>query len=179
LHGAIGVADLKVARPVTRERSTAEETRLRAWVARGFGRVEDVVYVGLGLLLAATAVALLGHAVFELGAALVGGHLPGRAVELLDRILLILLVVEILYTVQVSFREHALAPEPFLIVGLIAVTRRILVLTAEFESLLREGGPPFRDAMLELTVLAVLVLVLVVSVVLLRRRGVPAVAEKA
>ena len=46
------------------------------------------------------------------------------------------MIVEILYTVQVSFREHALIPEPFLIVGLIAGIRRVLVLTAEFGDLL-------------------------------------------
>jgi uncharacterized membrane protein (DUF373 family) len=51
---------------------------------------------------------------------------------LLDRILLILLIVELLYTVQVSFREHALVPEPFLLVGLISAIRRVLVVTAEF-----------------------------------------------
>jgi uncharacterized membrane protein (DUF373 family) len=173
------VADLKIARPAAREPETAEESRLRAWVAKGFTRVEDVVYVGLGVLLAASALMLLAYGAYEFGVALLGGHLPGRAIELLDRVLLILLVVEILYTVQVSFREHALAPEPFLIVGLIAVTRRILILTAEFEDLLREGGQPFRDAMLELGLLAVLVLVLVVSLVLLRRRGPHQVAEKA
>jgi len=33
------------------------------------------------------------------------------------------MIVEILYTVQVSFREHALVPEPFLIVGLIVAVR--------------------------------------------------------
>ncbi len=38
-------------------------------------------------------------------------------VDLLDQILLILMVLEILYTVQVSFREHVLSPEPFLVVG--------------------------------------------------------------
>ena len=36
-------------------------------------------------------------------------------IDLLDRLLLILMIVEVMYTVQVSFREHALAPEPFLI----------------------------------------------------------------
>lgn len=43
-------------------------------------------------------------------------------------------------TVQVSFREHALVPEPFLIVGLIAAIRRLLVLTAEFAPLLEKNG---------------------------------------
>jgi uncharacterized membrane protein (DUF373 family) len=54
--------------------------------------------------------------------------LPGAIVSVLDRLLLLLMVVELLYTVQVSFREHAIVPEPFLIVGLVAATRRVLVL---------------------------------------------------
>jgi hypothetical protein len=49
----------------------------------------------------------------------------------LDRVLLIIIFAEVLYTVQVSLRQHVLQPGPFLVVGLIAVTRRILVLTAE------------------------------------------------
>ena len=42
---------------------------------------------------------------------------------------------------QVSFRLHAVTPEPFLLVGLIAAIRRVLILTAEFG---HEGsqGPP-------------------------------------
>ena len=42
------------------------------------------------------------------------------------------MIVEILYTLQVPFREHTLVAEPFLIVGLIAAIRRVLILTAEF-----------------------------------------------
>jgi len=45
--------------------------------------------------------------------------------------------------VQVSFREHVLTAEPFLIVGLIAVTRRLLMLTAEFAKLIELGEAAF------------------------------------
>jgi hypothetical protein len=62
---------------------------------------------------------------------LIAGSLTTNIVALLGRVLLILLVVELLYTVQVSFREHALMPEPFLLIGLIAGIRRVLLLTAE------------------------------------------------
>jgi phosphate starvation-inducible membrane PsiE len=177
------VPELKVARSGSRDGGGTEDTgvelKLRARVAKGFTRVEDVVYIGLGLLLAGTAVALLLYGIFDFGARLLDGTMRSHVVELLDRILLILLIVEILLTVQVSFREHALVPEPFLIVGLIAVTRRILVLTAEFEQLLRGPDSPFRNAMLELALLTGMVLVLVVSLVLLRKRAAPAAVEKA
>jgi hypothetical protein len=84
------------------------------------------------------------------------------------------MIVEIMYTVQVSFREHALVPEPFLIVGLVAATRRILVVTAEFADLTDKGPEVFRNAMTELGLLTVMVLVLVASLLLLKRRPVQA-----
>ena len=150
----------------------------REWVAAAFTRTEDVVYIGLGVLLAVSAPTLLVAGTVTLVQHLLAGTLPERVVELLDRILLILMIVEILYTVQVSFREHTLVPEPFLIVGLIAATRRILVLTAEFARLLEKGEAAFRNAMIELALLTLMVLALVASLMMLRRRG-TAVADRA
>jgi len=144
---------------------------VRGWIAKQFTRVEDVVYVGLGLLLAGCAVGLLVVGIVDFVSSVAGGRLADSVIEILDRILLILLVVEILYTVQVSFREHALVPEPFLIVGLIAATRRILVLTAEFKDLLEKGAEAFRNGMIELALLGFLSVALVVSLVLLRKRS--------
>lgn len=86
---------------------------LRAAIARQFNHAEDVVYVGLAFLLAVSAGALLVTTGIELWKSILGGTL--------------------------SFRAHALVPEPFLIAGLIAVTRRILVVSAEFSGLLEQG----------------------------------------
>jgi hypothetical protein len=104
--------------------------------------------------------------------------LPARVIALLDQVLLILMIVEILYTVQVSFREHTLVPEPFLIVGLIAGTRRLLVLTAEFSKLIDEGDLAFRNAMIELTLLTAMIVALVGSLLMLRGRGRAPVADR-
>jgi hypothetical protein len=86
--------------------------------------------------------------------------------------------VELLYTVQVSFREHALVPEPFLLVGLIAAIRRILVLTAEFGEVRENPQPEFQHLIIELAALTVLIIVLVFSLYLLGKRGERAVAER-
>jgi hypothetical protein len=60
----------------------------------------------------------------------------------------------------------------FLIVGLIAVTRRVLVLTAQFATLVEKHDPgAFRSAMLELALLTLMVVALVVSLRVLRKRG--------
>jgi uncharacterized membrane protein (DUF373 family) len=144
---------------------------VRNWIARQFTRVEDVVYVSLGVLLAGCAVVLLVAAASEFVTNLAAGTLAGRVVEILDRILLVLMVVEILYTVQVSFRGQTLVPEPFLIVGVIAAIRRILILTAEFKDLLQKGDTAFRNGMIELGLLGLLIVGLVISIVLLQKRG--------
>ena len=125
--------------------------------------IEDVIYVGLGFLLAGIAIALLISEIIYFAEFIVGGSLSKNIVLLLDRILLIIIFAEVLYTVQVSFRQRVLQPAPFLVVSLIAVTRRILVLTAELPNLIKESEPLFRHAMIELALLTVLILVLVVS----------------
>jgi uncharacterized membrane protein (DUF373 family) len=151
----------------------------RAFVARGFTLVEDLVYVGLGVLLAGAAVVLLADGVALFFRTLVVGELPAHVIELLDRILLILMIVEILYTLQVSLREHTLSPEPFLVVALIAGIRRVLVLTAEFADFLEKGEHVFRNAMMELALLTVMILALVAALMLLRRRQTQPVAPRA
>ena len=150
----------------------------RAFVARGFTYVEDVVYVGLGVLLAGAAVVLLADGAAMFVRILIAGEFSAHIIDLLDRILLILMIAEVLYTVQVSLRAHTLVPEPFLVVALIAGIRRVLVLTAEFADLLEKGEQAFRNAMIELAILTVMILALVVSLMLLRRRQVQPVAER-
>jgi uncharacterized membrane protein (DUF373 family) len=156
---------------------TKRGAETRTWIARQFTRVEDVVYVALGVLLAGCAATLLVAGAVDFVTSLLAGTLADRIVQMLDRILLVLLVVELLYTVQVSFREHTLVPEPFLIIGLIAATRRVLVLTAEFPKLLEQGSEAFRNGMIELALLALLIVALVASIVLIQKRR-PAVAER-
>jgi hypothetical protein len=150
----------------------------RAVVARAFTVIEDVVYLGLGVLLTGSALALLVSSGINFVQHLMARSLAANIVPLLDRLLLILLIVELLYTVQVSLREHNLLPEPFLLVGLIAAIRRVLVLTAEFAEVKDESGPIFDHLITELAVLTFLIVAIVISLVLLRKRGVGAGVER-
>ncbi len=99
---------------------------------------------------------------------------------MLDRVLLVLMIVELLYTVKVSFREHVLVPEPFLVVGLIAVVRRILIVTAQLAVLLEKPDEKlFRAALGELGVLTLMVVALVGSLLMLRKRSTMPLPESA
>lgn len=102
--------------------------------------------------------------------------IASEALRVLDQLLIVLMLMEILLTVRISIRSRILlAGEPFLVVGLIASIRRILIISLQMASLTREatwsgeGASIFRASMLELGLLVVLVLVLVYSITLLRR----------
>ncbi len=152
---------------------------MRERIAQAFTQVEDVLYVGIGVVLAAGAIGLLINAAVTFARSIGAGAVGGSVVAVLDQLLLILMMIEILYTVQVSFREHVLVPEPFVLVAMIAAVRRILVLTAEFGKLMAEGEVIFRYAMIELGLLTVMTGVMVGCLVGLRKRDKEAVAERA
>lgn len=152
---------------------------VRERIAQAFTQVEDVLYVGIGALLAAGAVGLLLNVAVTFAGRIGAGAIAGSIVGMLDQLLLILMMIEVLYTVQVSFREHVLVPEPFVLVAMIAAVRRILVLTAEFGTLMEQGEAAFRYAMIELGLLTVMTGVLVACLVALRKRDKEAVAERA
>ena len=80
-----------------------------------------------------------------------------------------IMLVEILHTIRITIREHTLVMEPFLIVGLIASVRRILILTPEAAEFLKSDPSAFRNSMIELVLLTLLILVLVVCIAILRR----------
>jgi uncharacterized membrane protein (DUF373 family) len=154
-------------------------TRFGALADRAFLQIEIVAYILLGLLLAVAAVLGIFDAASLLLAA-VKDHEDALALVIaIDRLLFVLMVVEILHTVRASFRSGTLVCEPFLVVGLIASIRRVLVITLQ-SSQANVPGRPVMDAqallhstMLELTVLGGLILVMVVSIYMIRRSEQP------
>lgn len=143
--------------------------------SRAFLRIEISAYLILGLLLAIVGLVGTVSAMFALTKAALDVGTSLSLVVTIDRILLVLMVIEILHTVRVSFNEGALVCEPFLIVGLIASIRRVLVITLE-SSQVQEPGRwtpdlqgQFNSSMIELCVLGGLILAMVWSIYLLRR----------
>ncbi|HET7315574.1 phosphate-starvation-inducible PsiE family protein [Salinisphaera sp.] len=139
------------------------------WIDRSFTFVEAMIYMALGALLAVAAVMLLVSSTVDFFAEIAFTQLDSRVVALLGRLLLVLLIAELLYTVKVSFSAGTIVLEPFLFIGLIAAIRRVFVLTAEFSD--TGGGEqiPFREFVIELGALSVLILVIAVSLWLLRK----------
>ncbi len=141
----------------------------RDWFFRWLGFGEDGIYLIAGALLAATAVFLLISTAGDFIEAVKDGNLRLHAIEILDSLLLVLMLAEILHTIRIAIMQHTLVMEPFLIVALIASVRRILILTPEAAAFVQRDPGAFRNTMIELGLLTLLILVVVISIAILRR----------
>jgi hypothetical protein len=161
---------------MTEERSSRKEERLGRRARDFLREAEVVIYYAVAVLLAVTAATAIASAGRMLWSGIVHWTMASETLRVLDQLLVVLMVVEILHTVRISIRSHILlATEPFLVVGLIASMRRVLVISMQMSTLTKEGKwsadgtSIFRASMLELALLVVFVLVLVFSITLLRR----------
>ncbi len=131
---------------------------------------ETLLYTAVGLLLATAAVFVLVGTVHEIAHAIsTNAGAVNTAVTVLDRVLLTLIIAELLYTLRFVLRTHEIVVEPFLFIGLIAVVRRILIVTAQFERL-PSAGRQLTNFLLELGLLGFLAVALAVAVRLVRQR---------
>lgn len=144
-----------------------EEDRQRL-ADRVLSGVEDAVYWGIAVVLALGSVALL-VAQFNTLLRLRNSSTSTLMLEILDGLLLLFIFVELLYAVRACLRSHEIVAEPFLIVGILAGIKEIVVLSVEAATLLQRG-PEFSRAVVEIGVLGGVVLVLALSALILRVR---------
>ena len=167
------------------DRRVSEDSQGLRIATQTFVNVEHGAYLVLGALLAVTALVALGSAAMAIWDCIHELNIDSIFTAI-DRLLLVLMLVEILHTVRVSMRSGGLTCEPFLIVGLIASIRRVLVITLQSSRITGTESPwspeketVFRTTMIELGVLAVLILVMVISIYMLQRGGSPSSEDRA
>jgi uncharacterized membrane protein (DUF373 family) len=133
--------------------------------------IEEALYVIVGLMLLAAAVLVVVGTVSGLISSIRAHQSAVNiGVVLLDRILLTLILAELLHTLRFVVLRGEIVLEPFLFVGLIAVVRRILIITAELEGKV-PSGRALTNQLLELGLLGVLTLALAMAIYLVRRSG--------
>ena len=123
----------------------------------------------IGVALVLVAVLLLYSSMYDLNEAVHQGpaEIEHKAIEILNTVLLVMMTMEIVYTVAISLESHTLNAEPFLIIGVIAGIRRMLVITATSTDL--EAHPEqFHSTLIELGLLAATVVALAVAIWILR-----------
>ena len=153
------------------------EDKLRERSSQCFHFVEAALYIAVGALLSFVAGAIAIQVVASLWQSLISKGASNYGLIVLDQLLLVLMLVELLHTVRISVRSQMLVVEPFLIVGLIACIRRILVITMQAAKITEQGRPQageaagavFWNTIIELGLLGFLVFVFVFTIYLLRR----------
>jgi hypothetical protein len=173
----VNCKEANVDRPLTlvQRKMVKDSERLRVRINDSLGKAELLIYSILAALLFITALATIANAGKLLWEGLRHWTIATETLRVMDQLLLVLMLVEILHTVRISIRSHILVIiEPFLVVGLIASIRRILVISLEAAALTKggtlttEGESIFRTSMIELALLGLLILILVVCITLLR-----------
>lgn len=91
---------------------------------------QDFVMIAVGVLLVVLAAILVVSGLVDFFRVATHSTMIHAASALLNQILLVLILLEIVHTVVLSLRAHRLAAQPFIVVGLVAVIRRILFITS-------------------------------------------------
>ena len=129
---------------------------------------ENVGYALAALVLIGSALILLGSIAYRLVIDLRDGVEPAIT-HALDGLLLAFILLELLAGVRATMVERKLVAEPFLIVGIIASIKEIIVISLEV------GGDDFdaqafSQAMTEIGVLGALIVALALAGLLVRRK---------
>ncbi|WP_297056256.1 phosphate-starvation-inducible PsiE family protein [Thermosulfurimonas sp.] len=143
---------------------------LDIWFQENFLRMERILYilVAIGIILATLEVIYDGfHALLR---AFAYKDFALGVLKVIDRFLIALMFLEILYTVQIVFGEeyHLQCVEPFIMVAIIALVRRLLILAFEISH--GEVTPErVKLYMLEMALVGALILALVGATIMLRK----------
>jgi uncharacterized membrane protein (DUF373 family) len=124
---------------------------------------ETALYCLVALVLVASALVMLGLSVYELTHSTDG--VMHAMEETLDSLLLVFILTELLSAVRSTVRERRLVAEPFLLVGIIATIKEIVVVGAFADEKAEVG-----ETMLQIGVLGGVALALSVASLLLRRK---------
>jgi len=140
----------------------------RSILADLFRRAEYLLYVAVAVSLAVAGLVLFVQVLYEFVNDVVSEDvaISGALLKALDGLLLVFIITELLHTVTSVISENVLSTEPFLVVGIVAAIRRVIVATAEAGDSANSGE--FKDLMLEIGVLFGGVVALGATIFLLR-----------
>jgi uncharacterized membrane protein (DUF373 family) len=129
-------------------------------------RVDGIVYAAIALLFLVAALAMGGYAIVIFVAG--QGDFPLRLITFVNDLLLVLIIMEVIGTVRTYLAGGHTSLRPFLYIGIISATRRILAVGAEAALRGTRSDVDFGREMAELGVNAAVVLALAIALFLFR-----------
>lgn len=147
----------------------AGDRRVATGSDRALGLAENIVYAATGLVLVAGAVVVLAAVSYRLAVDVSQGA-SSAVTGALDGLLLVFILLELLAGVRATIVEHRLVAEPFLVAGIIASIKEIIVVSLSAKKTRLADPAAFDDAMIEIAVLGGIVLLLSLAAFLVRRK---------
>ena len=138
-------------------------------IDRWISFAENVIYCLISLVLVAAALTLLGSAAWNLASSAEQGVAPAVR-DVLDTLLLIFIFVELLSATRETMNQRTIVAEPFLLVGIIASIKEVVVLGIGAKEVLGKDQQQFESAMLGIGTMSGLLLVLSIAILLVRRK---------
>lgn len=148
-----------------REAKTAQQQDVIATTTeRGLHIAEDVIYALVAVVLVGGATVVLVAAIYDFATSVSDG-VKKAIEETLTSLLIVFILVELLSAVRSAIKERRLVAEPFLLVGILAAIKELVVVaTFKFEEL----KPT--EAAVKIGVLGAVVIGLAIATLLLRRK---------
>jgi uncharacterized membrane protein (DUF373 family) len=109
-----------------------EDISMRPWHDRGRTLIEmldTTIYLLIAGVFIAGAAATLGYTIFGFATHVSSGF-PQAVVALINDLLLVMIMMEVLKTILSYLDDHAISLRPFLFIGIISATRRVLTVGA-------------------------------------------------
>jgi uncharacterized membrane protein (DUF373 family) len=133
---------------VASRRLSGQGREFRGRTAELFHYVEYFFYIAVAAALGIVGAIIFGHAVYTFVTGVEDEGVGSAVLQLLDQLLLVFIVAELIHTVRAVINDRVLISEPFLIVGIVASIRRLIVVTAEVPRVRGDRGvrqPHARD----------------------------------
>lgn len=157
--------------PSLKQERSAQSEAVRRAIAPWLSGADTLVYVLVGLVFLAGALAMLGYTVYTFVAHVDEGF-PQAIITLVNDLLLVMIIMEVLRTVLSYIEERGASLRPFLFIGAISATRRILAIGAE-TSITGDKGvthEEFTRRLVDLGVNAGVILAIAIALYLLAQR---------
>lgn len=134
-------------------------------------KLEEYLYylVALGLIIGFVIVMIDGLIVIT--SLYSSPNLTEVVIKFLDKILISLIFLEVFYTVTVAITEESAVKcvEPFILVAITALVRRLLILSFEISHPMVFSVERLKYFLMEMALVGILILLLILSLILFRR----------
>ena len=152
-------------------RNATWQSRFRHWLDLG----EDVILIGVAIILLIAGFLVLIGTGRALVSAVTAQSFAEALFYIVENALLALILAELVHTLLVSLGGGALSPEPFIVIGIVGVMRKVLLTTAVTPKA-SDGEAMLSAHTAELLALGALILMLGITLAIARHFR-PQVAE--